>query len=49
MVGVYACTNWRTDWESRPFNQNRKMLLIYQFNGDREVIEEIKFKYSQKV
>jgi hypothetical protein len=25
------------------------MLLIYQFNGDREVIEEKKFKYSQKV
>ncbi len=30
----------QTDGQSRQFGQNRKMLLIYHFNGDREVIEE---------
>jgi hypothetical protein len=30
----------QTDGQSRPFGQNRKMLLIYHFNGDKEVIEE---------
>jgi hypothetical protein len=29
--------------------KKEKMLLIYHFNGDREVIEEKNFKYSQKV
>jgi hypothetical protein len=46
---MHAQIDVQTDGQSRPFNQNRKMLLIYQFNGDREVIEEKKFKYSQKV
>ncbi len=49
MVGVYAQIDVQTDGQSRPFNQNRKMRLIYQFNGDREVIEKKNFKYSQKV
>ncbi len=47
---MHAQIDVQTDGQrSRPFNLNRKMLLIYQFNGDREVIEEKNFKYSQKV
>ncbi len=46
---MHAQIDVQTDGKRRPFNQNRKMLLIYQFNGDREVIEEKNFKYSQKV
>ncbi len=46
---MHAQIDVQTDGQSRPFAQNRKMLLIYQFNGDREVIEEKNFKYSQKV
>jgi hypothetical protein len=46
---MHAQIDVQEDGQSRPFNQNRKMLLIYQFNGDREVKEEKKFKYSQKV
>jgi hypothetical protein len=41
---MHARIDVQTDGQSRPFNQNRKMLLIYQFNGDREVIEEKNFK-----
>jgi hypothetical protein len=46
---MHAQIDVQTDGQSRPFNQNRKMPLIYHFNGDREVIEEKNFKYSQKV
>jgi hypothetical protein len=46
---MHAQIDVQTDGQSRTFNQNRKMLFIYQFNGDREVIEEKNFKYSQKV
>jgi hypothetical protein len=49
LVGIHAKTDVKTDGQSRLFGQNRKMPLIYHFNGDREVIEEKKFKYSQKV
>ncbi len=37
---MHAQIDVQTDGQSRPFGQKRKMLLIYQFNGDREVIEE---------
>ncbi len=37
---MHAQIDVQTDGQSRPFGQNRKMLLIYHFNGDREVIEE---------
>ncbi len=40
---MHAQIDVHTDGQSRSFNQNRKMLLIYQFNGDREVIEEKNF------
>ncbi len=42
---MHAQIGVQTDGQSRPFNQNRKMLLIYQFNSDRGK----NFKYSQKV
>jgi hypothetical protein len=46
---MHAQIDVQTDGQRKPFGQNRKMLLIYHFNGDREVIEEKNFKYSQKV
>jgi hypothetical protein len=46
---MHAKIDVQTNEQRRPFGQNRKMLLIYQFYGDREVIAEKKFKYSQKV
>jgi hypothetical protein len=49
LVGIHAQIYVKTDGLSRLFGKNRKMPLIYHFNGDREVIEEKKFKYSQKV
>ncbi len=46
---MHAQIDVQTDGQSRPFGQKRKILLIYHFNGDREVIEGKNFKYSQKV
>jgi hypothetical protein len=46
---MHAQIDVQTDGQSRPFGHNRKMLLIYHFNGDREVIDEKNVKYSQKV
>ena len=45
---MHAQIDVQTDGQSRPFGQNRIMLLIYYFNDDRVVIEEKNFKYSQK-
>jgi hypothetical protein len=45
---MHAQIDVQTDGQSIPFNQNRKMLLIYQFNGDREVIEEKKLNIVKK-
>jgi hypothetical protein len=46
---MHAQIDVKTGGQSRQFGQNRKILLIYQFNGDREVIKEKKIKYSQKI
>ncbi len=37
---MHAQIDVQTDGQRRPFCQNGKMLLIYHFNGDREVMEE---------
>jgi hypothetical protein len=44
LVGIHAQIDVKTDGKSRLFGQNRKMPLIYHFDGDREVIEEKKFE-----
>ncbi len=50
MVGIHAQIYVKIDELSRLFGlKKKKMPLIYHFNGDREVIEEKKIKYSQKV
>ncbi len=37
LVGIHAQIDVKTGGQRRPFDQNRTMLLIYHFNGDREV------------